>query len=251
RMSDIAAWQCRFTNPGTSAWPGSRTTSFASKRESAWAEGSTASMRPCEIATAWSASTPAGSTGTTWPARISVSMACMSVGSWNKKPRRSGVFCRGGGSLLLHALELDVHAAVLLAAFRGLVGRHGLGLALADRGDLRGRDALAHQVRLHRGSATLRELLVVRVAADRIGVAGGDHHLEVHAAQLVERLVDALLAVRTDHRLVEVEERIGLDHDRLAHRRGRGPCGGRGRGGRGRSGGRGRGGGRGGPGSGR
>src|ERR1700682_1570096 len=88
----------------------------------------------------------------------------------NKKPRRSGVFCRVGSALLANALELDVDTTVLLAAFRGLVGRDRLGLALADGRDLRGRDALAHQVVLDRGGAALGQFLVVRLCADPIGM---------------------------------------------------------------------------------
>ena len=52
-------------------------------------------------------------------------------------------------------------------------------------------------------------------------MAGGDHHLEVHAAQLGDGVIDALAAIRAQDRLVEVEQRVGLDHDGLAHRGGR------------------------------
>src|SRR6185436_14597008 len=120
-----------------------------------------------------------------------------------KNPAGAGFSAGSWWRLLAHALELDVHAAVLLAAFRGLVGRNRLRLALADGGDLRGRDALAHQVLLDGHRAALGELLVVGVAADRVRVAGGDHHLEIHALHLGERVIDALAGIRTQDRLVE------------------------------------------------
>src|SRR6185436_4696988 len=71
-----------------------------------------------------------------------------------KTPPQRG-FLPSLAGLLLDALELDVDATVLLASFGRLVGRDGLGLALADRRDLRGRDALAHQVVLDRSGAAL------------------------------------------------------------------------------------------------
>src|SRR6185503_9592325 len=144
-----------------------------------------ATMRPCAIATACLARTPRGSTGTTKAARISVSMDCMCRPEQKTPPQRGLLL--SSGALLLDALELDVDAAVLLASFGRLVGRDGLGLSLADRRDLRGRDALAHQVVLHRGCAALGQLLVVRVGADRVGVSGRDHHLDVDAFELRER----------------------------------------------------------------
>jgi hypothetical protein len=52
RMSVIAAWQCRFTRPGISAWWSRRTTSCASYFSSAAAVGSTSTMRPSFTATA-------------------------------------------------------------------------------------------------------------------------------------------------------------------------------------------------------
>src|SRR6185436_20441565 len=101
-------------------------------------------MRPPRTATAWSLSTPRGATGTTCRAQIRESMDSiggLSARTPTKNPAGAGFSAGSWWRLLAHALELDVHAAVLLAAFRGLVGRDRLRLALADGDDLRGRDA--------------------------------------------------------------------------------------------------------------
>src|SRR5271157_1651450 len=80
---------------------------------------------------------------------------------------------RGGG--VGHAAngiagDYQFHAAVLLAAFRGIVGGHGLAFSEAAGGDRVGGNALLHQVVADGIGALLREPPVVFVAADAVGV---------------------------------------------------------------------------------
>src|SRR6185312_5229832 len=69
---------------------------------------------------------------------------------------------------LLDALasDLEFDATVALAARRGVVGVHGIGLAeTLDRGDAAGRDAVRGQVSIDDVGATLGQTLVVLLAA--------------------------------------------------------------------------------------
>src|SRR6202165_2682725 len=70
--------------------------------------------------------------------------------------------------------HFDFHAAILRAAFGGLVVGDRLLLALAFRVDTVGFDALGRQVGLDRLGTPDRQLVVVRVATDAVGVADGD-----------------------------------------------------------------------------
>src|SRR5262249_14029660 len=107
-------------------------------------------------------------------------------------------------------------------------------------------DALAHEVGLHRFGAAHRELHVVSLAAEAIGVPDRDHHFEGDVAQLADEVVELGARIGTDHVAVEVEKHGGRGGDLLRLGSGGGGrwCGGRGGGGRGglRRGGRGRGG---------
>ena len=93
----------------------------------------------------------------------------------------------------------------------------GLLLALALGVDAVRLDALRHQVGLDRFGAAHRQPLVVGVGADRVGVADGDHHLEVDAFRLVRDVVELRLALGLDHRLVEVEQHVGGEGHLLGH----------------------------------
>src|SRR5246127_5997266 len=75
--------------------------------------------------------------------------------------------------------HFDFDAAILRAAFSGLVVGDRLLLALAFRVDTVGFDTLGRQVGLDRLGATDRQLVVVRIGADAVGVAGGDDHFQV------------------------------------------------------------------------
>ena len=127
--------------------------------------------------------------------------------------------------------HFDFHATVLRAAFGGLVVGDGLLLALAFGVDAVLLDALADQVGLDGFGAADRQLLVVGVGADRVGVADGDDDFEVDAAHLADQVVELGLAFGLQHRLVEVEERVGREGDLLARRRAATTGGGRRRGG--------------------
>src|SRR5207244_12993158 len=122
-----------------------------------------------------------------------------------KTPPKRGSIGQNGLLTLLPARADDLYlpATVLGAAFAGLVVRVRLLLALSLRVYTVGLDALGDEVGLDRFGAAHRELLVVGVATDRVGVADRDDHLEVDAAHLVREVVELRLALGLDHRLVE------------------------------------------------
>src|SRR5207237_9043519 len=68
--------------------------------------------------------------------------------------------------------DVDLDAAVELAAVRGAVGRARLGLAIADGVDARAAHADGLEIVGHRAGAAVRQALVVRVRADRVRVSG-------------------------------------------------------------------------------
>src|SRR5690606_29700817 len=71
RSSVIGLWTWALTRPGTSTPSGRDTVAAGLKRARASARGSTATIAPSRMATAWSSSTtPCGSTGTTQPASM-------------------------------------------------------------------------------------------------------------------------------------------------------------------------------------
>src|SRR6266581_3701767 len=84
---------------------------------------------------------------------------------------------------------------------RGSVGQNGLLTLLPARADHLDLDAAVL------GAAFAG--LVVRVAADRVGVADGDDDLKIDAAHLIREVVELRLALGLDHRLVEVEQHVG------------------------------------------
>ena len=67
-------------------------------------------------------------------------------------------------------LDVDLDAAVQLAAAGRAVGRARLGLAVADRVDARAANAEVLEVVRDRRGSTLGEPLVIRVRADRVRV---------------------------------------------------------------------------------
>src|SRR5690606_14287428 len=144
---------------------------------------------------------------------------------------RAGRTTRSATRARADALDLD--ATVLRAALAGAVVGDGLLLALAFGVDPVGLDALADQVGLDRFGTTNRQLLVVGIGTDTVGVTDGDDHLERDARQLAGQVVEARLAFGLQHGLVEIEEGVGGEGDLLAGR-GRGRRGFR-RGGRSRS----------------
>src|SRR5439155_833676 len=104
-----------------------------------------------------------------------------------KRPAGAGLAGAGEGLRLPRADDLDLDAAIrrqaghqlLVAAVLGAhllapVAGHGLLLALALGVDAVRLDALRHQIGLDRFGAAHRQLLVVGVRADRIGMADGD-----------------------------------------------------------------------------
>src|SRR5262245_28172242 len=98
---------------------------------------------------------------------------------------------------------LDQLLEVADLAFRARIGArfHLQGLAHADRLDLRPVDALAYEVRLHRVSAPLRQLLVVLLGADAVGVS-----LDV------DQLDRGELGEPRDHFLVGLRPRLGRQY---------------------------------------
>ena len=112
-------------------------------------------------------------------------------------------------------------------AFFGLVVGHRLLLALAFGVDAVLLDALADQISLHGFGTTHRQLLVVGVVADRVGVTDGDDDFEVDATHLADQIVELGAAFRLEHGLVEVEECVGSEGHLLARRRSRRGGGGR------------------------
>src|SRR5581483_3456807 len=74
------------------------------------------------------------------------------------------------GMLLLSADD-HVDAAVVFAAFGGVVAGDGIGFALADGGDAVGGDAVRDQVLAHGFRAALRQFVVARGIADVVGMA--------------------------------------------------------------------------------
>src|ERR671939_1446493 len=95
----------------------------------------------------------------------------------NKNPAYAG-FRRAKRTIALLAPctdDFDLDAAVLGAALARLFVGDGLLLALAFGVYAVRLDALRYKIGLHRFGAPYRELLVVGVAADRVGVADRDH----------------------------------------------------------------------------
>ena len=82
-------------------------------------------------------------------------------------------------------IYLDLDTAVGGAAGVGVVGGDRLRLAIAAGADTRLLDAAAGQVIRHRQRAPLRQLLVVRIAAGRIGMAV---HVDIGLVILRQRL---------------------------------------------------------------
>src|SRR6185436_1346942 len=74
------------------------------------------------------------------------------------------------GGLLRVRADVDLDAAVELAAVGRAVRRPGLRFAVADGVDARVAHAEVLEIARHRAGAALREALVVRVRADRVGV---------------------------------------------------------------------------------
>ena len=140
---------------------------------------------------------------------VCVAGGCHGVLDQKKSPAFAGLLSGAALLRLARADDFDFHAAVLGAAFLGLVARDRLLLAFAFGVDAVRLDALAHQVGLDGFGAADGELLVVRIGADRVGVADGDHHLKVDALHLVGEVVELALGISLDHGLVEVEQRVG------------------------------------------
>src|SRR5690606_32399835 len=121
-------------------------------------------------------------------------------------------------------LDVQLRAAVARAAVRVVrtvvigVRRDRAALAVTGRTHHARRiDAVRGQVVVHRGRAALRQRLVVRVGALRVGVASHfDLQLRV-TLQDLDRLVEDRHRVRTQGRLVEVEVHA-LQVDRHRHR---------------------------------
>src|SRR5438270_13520207 len=74
-------------------------------------------------------------------------------------------------ALALRRPNVNLYAAVELAAFRRVVGRLRTRLAISDRGDARGRNALRGEVILHAVGTALGEILVVCAGTDVVCVA--------------------------------------------------------------------------------
>src|SRR5450830_865483 len=116
-----------------------------------------------------------------------------------KKTPPSGVFLkqsltttsRGGYQLLIGAStnHFDFHTTVLGTAFFGLVVSYRLLLALAFGIDPIFLDALGHQISLDRFCATDRQLLVVSIAADRVGMTHGNDNFQVDALDSANQIV--------------------------------------------------------------
>src|SRR6266542_2270078 len=104
--------------------------------------------------------------------------------------------------------DVDLDAAVELAAVRGAVRRARLGLAVADGVDARAAHAEVFEVARHGAGAAIRETLVVRVRADRVSVSGDfDRRVRVlleHVGHLAERGARG----RAEPARVEVEEHL-------------------------------------------
>src|SRR5262249_27240442 len=122
------------------------------------------------------------------------------------------------GPGVLALLSDDLDAPVLGATCCGLVARDGVGLAEPASRDPARADALRDHVVLDGLGTALRELHVVLVAADGIGVTFGH---DAHARILLHQAHDVVhlrLTLRPQVGLVEVEVRRG---DGLALPRGR------------------------------
>ena len=124
-----------------------------------------------------------------------------------KSPVAGASLCRAIERLLsAGANHFDFHAAVLGAAFSGLVVSHWLLFALAFGVHAVLFDALGHQVSLDGFGTADRQLLVVSIGAHGVGVTHGDDDFQVDALDLGDQVVQLGLAFCLQHRLVEVEE---------------------------------------------
>src|SRR5437879_5389973 len=144
-----------------------------------------------------------------WSAFIS---SCHIVRRRNKKalPRqgfsRSALLLYGGtdGFGLDAAVRLEARDQLLgLLVALALLDRLALALALGV--DPARRDAFADEIGLHRVGAAHRQLHVVGVAADAIGVPDRDDHFEVDVAQFGDEIVELGPRIGSYHVPVEIE----------------------------------------------
>ena len=128
----------------------------------------------------------------------------------------------GHAWLLFRADDFDLDATIRLQAFDKLLvlavfGAHLLALVASDRLlfalafgiDATGFEALADDVFLYRRGALVRQLLVVAVRADAVGMTDGNDDFELEFLGLDGEVVELRLAFSTQHSLVVVEQGIG------------------------------------------
>ena len=121
----------------------------------------------------------------------------------------------GAGVCAGRDVERDLHAAVLGAALRRVVGRDRLGVAPAVGAHARGPDAGCEEPR-HRLRARLRQLPVRREAqgADRDVVGVADHvDLPGHAAERIGDAGEEPLVLGADRGLAGLEQPVAQDRD--------------------------------------
>ena len=110
--------------------------------------------------------------------------------------------------------QLNLHAAVLLAAVRRAVVCNGVVLADADQVEpVRGNVVLRGQILHHRIGAALAQVIVVLRRSGRVGSTRHFENVALGRAQLPSKAVELIFVVLGQHGLVEAEV-----HGRVRHR---------------------------------
>ena len=130
-------------------------------------------------------------------------------------------------SRLSRLTDRDFYATVFRPAFASIVAVDGVGLAFTPGRDLAAIHTRARQIVGGSARAPLRQLLVVRLGADRVGVTDDFHAVVRAAGNPVCDPIQPGGQSGLDVVTVESEETIGLDRNGLRRRGFRGRSGGR------------------------
>jgi hypothetical protein len=127
-----------------------------------------------------------------------------------KKALRGRAFYYPAGGLLIGTCTHYFHfyTTVFSATVFGLVVSHRLFLALAFSVNTVGLNAFAHQIGFDGFGSANRELLIVAVTTNVVGMTYGNHDLNIHAFDIGDQLVKLGATFRFQDCLVEIKESV-------------------------------------------